>query len=252
MSRMPRMRRLFTLLGIELKLAFRSPDMVLFAILMPVIVLVTVGLVFGPGPDDGPGMIDVTIGAFLAIGVCAVGLMGLPLGLAEYRSRKVLKRLRVTPVHPGLLLSVQMIAQSIVSIVSALVVAATAIVGFGVRLDGAPFLIAGAYLLVMVSIFSIGLVIASTARDVKRAGIIASIVYFPMLLFSGTTVPFPVFPEAVQRAAAILPLRHGIELLNAAALGSPVVDLLPRAALLAAIAIVGIIVSVQTFRWDME
>ena len=246
------MKRFLTLLGIELKLALRSPDMVLFAILMPVIVLIVVRLVFGPGGGGEPGMIDATIGAFLAIGICAVGLMGLPLGLAENRNRKVLKRLQVTPVHPGLLLSVQMIAQSIVSIVSALVVAATAIVAFGVRLDGSALAIVGAYLLVMISIFAIGLVIASTARDVKRAGIIASIVYFPMLLFSGTTVPFPVFPEAVQRAAAILPLRHGIELLNAAALGAPVADVLPRVGLLAAIAVVGIVISVRTFRWDME
>ena len=130
------MKRFLTLLAVELKLALRSPDMVLFAILMPVIVLIVVRLVFGPGSGGEPGMIDATIGAFLAIGVCAVGLMGLPLTLAEYRSRKVLKRLQVTPVHPAMLLSVQLIAQSAVSVVSALLVGATAVVGFGVRLDG--------------------------------------------------------------------------------------------------------------------
>ncbi len=244
------MKRFLTLLGIELKLALRSPDMVLFAILMPVIVLIVVRLVFGPGSDE-PGMVDATIGAFLAIGVCAVGLMGLPLTLAEYRSRKVLKRLQVTPVHPAMLLSVQLIAQSAVSVVSALLVGTTSVVGFGVRLDGSFGAIAGAYLLVMVSVFAIGLVIASTARDVKRAGIIASVIYFPMLLFSGTTVPFPVFPEAVQRAAVILPLRHGIELLNAAAMGAPVAEMVLSATVLAVIAVVGIVVSVRSFRWDM-
>ena len=244
------MKRFLTLLGIELKLALRSPDMVLFAILMPVIVLIVVRLVFGPGSDE-PGMVDATIGAFLAIGVCAVGLMGLPLTLAEYRSRKVLKRLQVTPVHPAMLLSVQLIAQSAVSVVSALLVGATAVVGFGVRIDGSPGAIVGVYLLVMVSIFAIGLVIASTARDVKRAGIIASVIYFPMLLFSGTTVPFPVFPEAVQRAAMILPLRHGIELLNAAAAGAPIAAMVPSAVVLTTIAVVGVTVAVRTFRWDM-
>ena len=245
------MQRFLTLLAVELKLALRSPDMVLFAILMPVIVLIVVRLIFGPGSGGEPGMIGATIGAFLAIGVCAVGLMGLPLTLAEYRSRKVLKRLQVTPVHPAMLLSVQLIAQSAVSVVSALLVGATAIVGFGVRLDGSFGAIAGAYLLVMVSVFAIGLVIASTARDVKRAGIIASVIYFPMLLFSGTTVPFPVFPEAVQRAAVILPLRHGIELLNAAAMGAPVAEMVLSATVLAVIAVVGIVVSVRSFRWDM-
>jgi len=247
------MKRFFTLLGTELRLSLRSPDMILFAILMPVIVLVVVRIVFGAGSEgSGAGMIDLTFGAFLAIGVCAVGLMGLPLGLAEYRHRKVLKRLQVTPVHPGLLLSVQLIAQAAVSIVSALLVAATAVIAFGVRLEGSLVTVVAAYLLVMISIFAIGLVIASTARDVKRAGIIASVVYFPMLLFSGTTIPFPVFPEAVQRAAAVLPLRHGIEILNAATLGEPLGGMLPQIGLLAAIAVAGIIVSLRTFRWDME
>jgi len=247
------MKRFFTLLGTELRLSLRSPDMILFAILMPVIVLVVVRIVFGAGSEgSGAGMIDLTFGAFLAIGVCAVGLMGLPLGLAEYRHRKVLKRLQVTPVHPGLLLSVQLIAQAAVSIVSALLVAATAVIAFGVRLEGSLVTVVAAYLLVMISIFAIGLVIASTARDVKRAGIIASVVYFPMLLFSGTTIPFPVFPEAVQRAAAVLPLRHGIEILNAATLGEPLGGMLPQLGLLAAIAVAGIIVSLRTFRWDMD
>ena len=98
------MKRFLTLLAIELKLALRSRDMVLFAILMPVIVLIVVRLVFGAGADGDPGMVEATIGAFLAIGICAVGLTGLPLTLAEYRSRKVLKRLQVTPVHPAMLL----------------------------------------------------------------------------------------------------------------------------------------------------
>ena len=245
------MQRFLTLLAVELKLALRSPDMVLFAILMPVIVLIVVRLIFGPGSGGEPGMVDATIGAFLAIGVCAVGLMGLPLTLAEYRSRKVLKRLQVTPVHPAMLLSVQLIAQSAVSVVSALLVGATAAVAFGVRPPGSFGAIVGVYLLVMVSIFAIGLVIASTARDVKRAGIVASVIYFPMLLFSGTTVPFPVFPEAVQRAAVILPLRHGIELLNAAAMGAPIAEMVPSAVVLATIAIVGVVVSIRSFRWDM-
>ena len=81
---------------------------------------------------------------------------------------------------------------------------------------------------------------------------VASIVYFPMLIFSGTTVPFPVFPEGVQRAANILPLRHGISLINGAVQGGTIGSFLPEIALLAGIAAVGIVVSLRTFRWDME
>lgn len=243
------MKAFGTLLKTELKLALRSVDMMLFAVLMPVVVLVVVGLIYG---ESEPGMIGTTFGAFLAIGIAAVGLMGLPLGLAEYRHRKVLKRLQVTPAHPALLLSVQLIAQAVVSIVSAALVIAVAVIAFGYELRGLAFALVGTYVLVMTSIFAIGLVIASTARDVKRAGMIASIAYFPMLIFSGTTVPFPVFPELVQKAAVILPLRHGIELLTAASQGMPLGPLWPQIGLLVAIAMAGMMVSLWAFRWDME
>jgi ABC-2 type transport system permease protein len=103
--------------------------------------------------------------------------------------------------------------------------------------------------------------IASTARDVKRAGMIASVLYFPMLIFSGTTIPFSAFPEIVQRITIVLPLRHGIELLSAALnggaaegaiAGATFVGGWPQFALLAGVAIVAVVVSVKTFRWDME
>jgi ABC-2 type transport system permease protein len=88
-------------------------------------------------------MVQLSMGAFPSIGVAAVGLMGLPLTLAEYRSRKVLYRLSVTPVHPGTLL-------------------------FGYKLQAPLLPIVATYLFVVLSIFSIGLLFASTARDVKR------------------------------------------------------------------------------------
>ncbi|MFW5815162.1 MAG: hypothetical protein ACOCWX_06905 [Spirochaetota bacterium] len=88
----------------------------------------------------------------------------------------------------------QLISQAAVSVISAVLVLAVAVLAFGYELAGSPLTLLGTYMLVMVSIFSIGLVIAS-------------LVYFPMLVFSGTTVPFPAFPEVVQRAAVVLPLR---------------------------------------------
>ncbi|MFW5710357.1 MAG: hypothetical protein ACOC7X_07270 [Spirochaetota bacterium] len=45
--------------------------------------------------------------------------MGLPLTLADYRHKKVLKRLQVTPVHPGLLLGIQFAVQTLMALLSA-------------------------------------------------------------------------------------------------------------------------------------
>src|SRR6056297_481574 len=168
------MRRFWVLFKTELKLALRSPDAILFSLTMPVVILIIIALIYGTNAPSSQesSIIEQTFGAFIAIGICAIGLMGLPLTLADYRHKKVLKRLQVTPVHPGLLLGIQFTVQSIMAILSALLVIIAAALLFRLKLEGSPGAIAAAYLLVLVSIFSIGLLIASTAKDIKQAGII--------------------------------------------------------------------------------
>ncbi len=248
------MKRFWILFRTELKLALRSPDAILFSLAMPVVVLVVIGLIYKPGQAAGMEgrMIEETFGAFMAIGICAIGLMGLPLTLADYRHKKVLKRMQVTPVHPGLLLGIHFTVQTLMALLSAGLVTLTALVFFELELRGSLVLIAVAFFIVLLSIFSIGLLIASTAKDIKRAGIICSIVYFPMLLFSGTTIPVSVFPESLQTAVQVLPLRQGIILLNGISSGSSFSAYIPQLIILAAITMTAVIISLRSFRWDME
>lgn len=239
------MKRFYILLHTELKLALRSPDAILFSLTMPVVILILIALL-------SEGLIEQTFGAFLSIGICAIGLMGLPLTLADYRHKKVLKRLQVTPVHPGLLLGIQCAVQTIMAVFSAGLVVITAVLFFQLQLAGPPVGIAAAYFVVLLSIFSIGMVIASTAKNIKRAGILCSVVYFPMLIFSGTTIPFQIFPQPLQRIAGILPLRQGIILLNGISSGGGFSQYTPQLLILIAIAAISIAVSLYAFRWDME
>ena len=75
--------------------------------------------------------------------------------------------------------------------------------------------------LVMLSMFSIGLMVGGIAPNMKIASVIASILYFPMLIFSGATLPYEVMPSVLQKAADILPLTQGIKMLKAVSLGFP-------------------------------
>ena len=43
----------------------------------------------------------------------------------------------------------------------------------------------------------------------KQASVIASILYFPMLIFSGTTLPIEVMPPAMQKIVRLFPLTQG-------------------------------------------
>ena len=102
----------------------------------------------------------------------------------------------------------------------------------------------------MLSTFSIGMMVGGVAPNMKVASIVASVLYFPMLIFSGATLPYEVMPTALQRIADILPLTQGIKLLKAASLGLPIeVAWLPLVVMVALIIICGGI-AVKFFKWE--
>ena len=97
------MKTFKTMMKIELKLSLRGMDMLLFAICMPVVVLVILGMLYGDkqaftGADYT--FLEQSFGALATISICAGGVMGLPLVVSDYRDKRILKRFQVTPVSP--------------------------------------------------------------------------------------------------------------------------------------------------------
>lgn len=87
------MKAFGVLLKNELKLNIRNMNMVIFAVIIPLAVLIILGLIYGTSPAaEGADFtfLEQSIGALCAISMCAGGLMGLPLVVSEYRERKIL------------------------------------------------------------------------------------------------------------------------------------------------------------------
>lgn len=228
-------------------------DMLIFAIFMPVVTMVILGILYGGKPAfEGADYTFAaqSFGAVSSIAICAGGVMGLPLVIADYREKKILKRYKVTPSSPVLLLFVQVAVYAIYAIVSMLLVWAVSAAFFDFHIANhlLPFL--GAFLLVMVSMFSIGMLVGGVSKDSKMAGILASVLYFPMLLLSGTTIPYEIMPAPLQAAADIMPLTQGIKLLKTSSLGLPMENVLFSVIVMAVLAVLCIILSVRFFKWE--
>jgi len=241
------------MLKTELKLSLRGMDMFIFAVCMPVVVMIIIGIVYGNKPAfDGAEytFVQQSCGAITTIAICAGGVMGLPLVISDYRHKKILKRLKVTPTSPVLILVVQVVIYALYSIFSLAVVYAIALIFFGFRFGGAWLAFLGSYLLIMLSMFSIGMMVGGVAPNMKTASIAACILYFPMLIFSGATLPYEIMPAALQKVVDILPLTQGIKLLKATSLGQPIDSvIIPIIIMLVLIAIcTGI--SLRFFRWE--
>lgn len=237
----------------ELKLSFRSIDMILFALGMPVVMALLLGMLYSQKPAfEGAdySFFEQSFGAITSISVCASGVMALPIVVSDYRNKKILKRFRVTPVSPVMILLVQVIVNMIYSILSLILVYSVSAIVFGYHMKGSFLVFLSAYFLVILSIYSIGLVVAGISPNIKISNLLCSLLYFPMLLFSGATVPFEILPEVVQKIVSVMPLTQGIKLLKGISLGLPMESILFPVFTMILIAGVCILISVKFFQWE--
>lgn len=247
------MKTFRTMLKIELKLSLRGMDMFIFAICIPLVVLIILGIIYGNKPafeDAEHSFLEQSFGAITTISICAGGVMGLPLVVSDYRSKNILKRYKVTPVSPSMILLVQVTIYALYATASLLLLYLTAKFFFGYQFRGTFISFFGGYLLVMISMFSIGMAVGGVAPNTKMAGAIASILYFPMLIFSGATLPYEVMPPVLQKVVNVLPLTQGIKLLKASSLGLAIDSMLIPVIVMSAIAIICAIISIKFFKWE--
>ncbi len=231
----------------EFLLGLRQLDVPIFAFIFPVVLAVILVAIYGSGNTE---MMGKTFASASTIGLAAMGLMGLPLTLAGYRDAKILKQLKVTPVKPSLILFTQFSVKLALALVSSVLVWLTMTVFFGYRMQGNPLLYLVSYLLVAFGIFGIGMVIASLSKDANTASLLCSIVYFPMLLFSGATLPLDILPRGVVTVLQVLPLTQGINLLETVALGGSILNDLVATLVMVGIGAAAVLIAIKTFRWE--
>lgn len=246
------MKRFLTFLKVEGTLGLRIPDGLIFGIGMPMGVMLLIAVI---GGDKIAGTGNLTFlqsgfASLLTVGICATAFMGIPLTIVNLRDKKILKHFFVTPASPILILLVQVCIAMITAIVSALLVALVAILGFDYQMEGDILLFIGAYFLVMLSMYSVGMVIASICKTVKIANLVTTFVYFPMLFLSGATIPYELFPKVIQNISNVLPLTHGIKLLKEISMGNISEQIWISILLLVIFIVVGSILSIVLFKWE--
>lgn len=245
------MKAFRTLFSSELTLSVRDMNIPLFGIIQPIIVAVVIGFLGNKPAFEGAGytFLQQSFGALASLAICATGLMGLPLVLADYRHKKILRQFMVTPISPAQMLIAQFLISFIVSLVSLASIYLICKLLWGYEMTGSAASFFLIYLLVVYSIFSIGMMIASVAPNIKTASLLCVVLYFPMFFFSGATIPYEIMPEFAQKIMNILPLTHGIKLLKAAALGLPLDRLTTSLLVLCGTGTLCTFLSIRFFQW---
>lgn len=241
----------FNMYKVEQRLFFRSPDVIIFNLAMPSITFLIISLIAGNKAAGNQGLtfLQSSYAALSTVGICCSAFMSIPIIIVDYRSQGVLKRMYCSPCSPARLLVCDTIASGIMAIISTLILTLIAIIFFGYTMTGNVMIYLGLWFLTMISMFSIGLTVASLCRTTKSRNIVTSLLYFPMLLFSGATIPSEIFPKGLRFFADILPLGVGINLLKSASIGQYENIILPII-ILSAITAICTFIAVKFFKWE--
>lgn len=243
--------RFLKMYKVEQKLLMRTPDVIIFNLIMPLVTFLIISMISGDknAADSGLTYTQSSFVALSTVGICCSAFMSIPIILVEYRAQKVLKRMYCSPCSPFRLLACDTIASGVMSIISTLILTVTAVGFFGYRMSGNVFAFIGVWLLTMISMFSIGLLVASLCKTTKSMNVATTILYFPMLLFSGATIPAEIFPKAVRVIGDIMPLGVGINVLKDVSIGE-YTNCVGGISILAIIAVLCTTISLKTFKWE--
>ena len=245
------MKRFLRMYRVEQKIFFRSPDVILFCLAMPLVVLVVITMITGGknAADSGLTYLQSAYVSLSTVGICCSAFMSIPITVVECRSQGILRRMYCSPCSPARLLACDTICSAVMAIISTLILTVAAVAFFGYRMQGNVFAYIAVWVLTMISMFSIGLMAASLCRTTKSMNVATSLLYFPMLLFSGATIPAEVFPAGLRAVSGWMPLGVGIKLLKSVSLGCYDTIILPVVTL-SVIAVICGALAVKTFRWE--
>lgn len=245
------MRALYKLTWIELKLFLREPIAVFFTLAFPLLLLFVFGSIYGnqPAPElGGYGTVDVSVPGYIAMLIGTVGLIGLPITLASYRERGVLRRFRTTPISPMLVLGAELLAHLVTLVVGSLLLVLVARLTYDLRLPRLPLAVIVAGVWSALSFCAISFALAGLLPRARTAQAVGMALLYPMLFLSGAAMPRAILPPTLRRIGEFLPLTHVVTLLEELWFGQGwnLVSL----AVLAGVLLGGALLTLISFRWE--
>ena len=244
------MNELRALTRSEAKLLFREPISWLAAVALPTAILLIFGTLFSKqGPDAGLGglrFIDVFVPSLVVITVGTLGIQALPIRLATYREKGVLRRLSTTPADPLRLLAAQLMTYLATALVALVLLVVVARIVFDVPLPHSPIGYVAAVALGTSAMFVLGLILAAVAPSARVATAIGIPLFFMVMFLGGVYVPRAALPEVLVRLGEFTP--PGVQGLQDAWVGSG--PQLGPLVVLAMLTVVGGVLAARLFRWE--
>ncbi|MFI1093438.1 ABC transporter permease [Streptomyces sp. NPDC020917] len=236
-----------TLTVTQARLLLRAPAALIW-LALPVAMVVVFGCIpsFGTAQKalDGKRVIDVYVPTLAAMVPLFLACTALPLTMAGYREKDVLRRLSVTPVPAAGMLGALLAVMAAITAVGVGLVVAIGGLAFHVAAPADPAAVCAAFVLGTTAVLALGLIAAAVARTSAAASGMGVPLMVLNFFFSGLYVPLAELPHSLQRIGEFVPF--GAVMAAWAGHGA----LGEHLAVLAGYTVVGSLVAARLFRWE--
>lgn len=196
------------LLVTELRLAAREPLTLAFVVVFPILCTLIVGGAFGSEAAHGFPLNPSHwyIASYFAVVIGATGLVMLPVHIASYRERGVLRRFAAAG-FPRWSFALAELALGLVAIlVAGIVLLIVTGLVYGVPVVHDPVRVALGIIVGSVAFVSLGVVLGTFLPSARAAQAVGLMLYFPSMLLGVGGPPTFIMPDTIRRIAENHPL----------------------------------------------
>jgi ABC-2 type transport system permease protein len=247
--------------AVELKSFVREREALVFIFAFPVLLLVIFGAVFGrQDVEGGVTFAQVFVSGMIAAGLFASSFQNLAISIPIERDSGALKRLAGTPMPPSAYFVGKIVLVAVIATVQQVLLLAVGVLFYGLDLPSEPsrwltYLWVGA--LGIASCTLLGIAATTLVKNGKTAPAVISPIAIVLQFISGVFFVFALLPTWMQTIAAFFPLKWMTQGMRSVFLPDDYMAQEPagswehgRIALVLGIwLVVGLFVSVRTFRW---
>lgn len=205
------MRAFLKLTWVELKLFTREPFAVIFTFAFPLIVFIVLINSFQPeeGGFGGFGEADPSdyyLASYVGVVIAAVGLIALPVHIATYRERGILRRFRASSLAAWTIVGAHAVVGLLMAIASSVALILFGWIVYDAELPDSPGLTVIGFLVGTVTLLALGVVLGLVTRNARAAQAVGMMLFFPMFLMSGAGPPRDIMSGGMRAVSDVLPL----------------------------------------------
>lgn len=249
------MRTLRKLIWLEVKLLVREPITLVFTFAFPLLVLLVLGQVFGNNPDPeqpevfrGVGPMDYYLPGYIGLTIAAIGLIAMPVHLASYRERGVLKRYRASGLPAGTVIAAQATVGILAALLGTVLLIVLGFLAYDVHAPESPGGVLVGFAASVLCFGAIGVFLGGVMPSARAAQGLGLMLFFAMMFLSGTDGPREILGDVMRGIGEAFPLTHSFIVMQDPWIGFG--TNLDRLAIILAVAVAAGAGAMRAFRWE--